>query len=111
MPIVHDRRNPTRNRVAPHRAGDSQPTQYVKNRRRRLIRNNLIRNEVIDNNNEIKNNFQINNVNNMDVENVNDVMQENDDNVVQQENIQLTSTVTKRTMLGKNANRLHDCFL
>lgn len=81
-PIVPERRNPSRNRVAPHRAGDLQPTQLLRSRRSRIKRRILNRNEQNDNNNENQN------VNDSDIENVNDnVLQGNDNAVVEFEYI------------------------
>ena len=43
--IMPDRRNPQRSRVAPHRAGDLQPTQHLRYRRSRIKRRILNKNE------------------------------------------------------------------
>ena len=80
-PIIPERRNPSRNRVAPHRAGDLQPTQLLRYRRSRIKRHILNRNEQNDNNIEDQN------VNDTDIENVNNVLQGNDNAVVEFEYI------------------------
>ena len=87
MPIMPDRRNPPRCRVAPHRAGDLQPTQHLRYRRSRIKRRILNRNELNYDSNENQNNFRDNNFDDTDFENVNNVLQGNDNAVVEHEYI------------------------
>ena len=80
VPIILDRRNPTRNRVAPHRAGDSQPTplRIQRNARyRRRIQNNVNRNEQLNNEN-LSQNINENIDNNMENDNVNNIADGNE---------------------------------
>ena len=86
-PIIQDRRNPTRNRVAPHRAGDSQPTPQrhpPRRRRQREVqhvvelpgpvhdRNVIPNSQINEMNDNAINEIVIENINNVNNDNGND---------------------------------------
>ena len=105
VPIVLDRRNPTRNRVAPHRAGDSQPTPLRIRRNGRYVRrnqNNLNRNEQNNNDNLNQNNNANIIVNNMGNENINNIADANEEEDIEIENIVANENENEMPILINN---------